>query len=188
MAYYQCIDCKYYDYSSTNRYDEGWCTEYCKYYPKSDRACSRFEVRNDLGNGGCFLTTAICNIFGFRDDCVGLESLRYLRDNYLVNDSRYHLLLAEYEVIGPVISENLYNDEHRMEVANYFYENYLYDIITDFIPNTNVDEAVSRYVDMTNELKSMYGITKDVTVCDVNNMTNLINSGQYKAKSKVRSK
>lgn len=173
MAYYVCDDCEHYDCNDTNRYDEGWCTYYCRYYPKSDKACSHFERRSDY-QSGCFLTTAICNIFGFSDNCIGLETLRYFRDTYLINDVKYHKLLAEYEVIGPKISQKMYNDEHKVEVAGYYFENYLYDIITDFIPNGKNTEAIDKYVEMTNDLKRMYNIEQEVTQNDINSLSNQI--------------
>ena len=42
MAYYTCNDCENYDPNNTNRWNDGFCSYYCKYYPKSDKACSRF--------------------------------------------------------------------------------------------------------------------------------------------------
>lgn len=187
MAYYQCIDCKYYNENDLNRYGEGYCTERCHYYPKSDIACNRFERRTDYqGRSNCFLTTAICNIFGFEDNCIGLETLRYFRDNYLVNDQKYHSLLAEYEVIGPIISSKMQNDEHRLEIAEYYFENYLYDIITDYVPNNKNTEAINKYVDMTNDLKKMYNIEDKISVEDINNMTSKIKNKEYKVKRKVK--
>ena len=186
MAYYQCIDCKYYNENDLNRYGEGYCTERCQYYPKSDKACSKFDRRSDYQSSGCFLTTTICNIFGFRDNCIGLETLRYFRDTVLVNDIRYHKLLAEYEVIGPVISEKMYKDNNRMEVAEYYFENYLYDIITDFVPNGKSEDAINSYVNMTNDLKRMFGITNEVSNNDINSITNMIKSKNYKVKKKTK--
>ena len=186
MAYYQCIDCRYYDESDTNRYDECWCTEYCKYYPKGDKACGRFERRSDYSSSGCFLTTAICDIFGCEDNCFCLETLRKFRDNYLVKNSKFYPLLAEYEVVGPKISDKLHSDYKREEVASYYYENYLYDIITDFVPNGKSDVAINSYVNMTNDLKRMYGITNEVSNDDVNNITNMIKNREYKVKKKTK--
>lgn len=187
MAYYQCIDCKYYEENDLNRYGEGYCTERCHYYPKSDKACNRFERRSDYqGRSNCFLTTAICNIFGFEDNCIGLETLRYLRDNYLVNNQKYYSLLAEYEVIGPIISNKMQNDEHKLEVAEYYFENYLYNIITNLIPNNRYEEAINNYVNMTNDLKRMYKINEKISREDVDNISNMIKEGNYKVKRKAK--
>ena len=187
MAYYTCNDCENYDPNNTNRWNDGFCSYYCKYFSKSDKACSKFEKRRDIDTT-CFLTTAICNIFGFEDNCFGLETLRNFRDNYLVKDERYHKLLAEYEVIGPVISNNLYHDEHRMEVADYYFENYLYNIIVNLSTYKDYDEAVNMYIEMVNDMKRMYGVNLEVTDSDVMDLSVKINNNQYKVKRLVKVK
>lgn len=182
-AYWTCNDCGRYDRTDTNRYDEGYCTYYCKYYPKSDRACSRFEQRSDYVPSGCFLTTTICEMFGFEDNCFGLETMRNFRDTVLVNNPRYYELLTEYEVIGPVISENMHNDEHGLEVAEYYYENYIYDIVVNLSTKKDYNDAVDKYVDMVNDMKRMYGVTEKITSNDVKTLTKKINNNEYKNKS-----
>lgn len=183
MAYYTCNDCDKYNRDDVNRYDEGYCTYYCKYFPRSDRACGHFGKRNDIDTT-CFLTTAICNIFGFLDDCYGLNVMRNFRDTILVNDIRYHKLLAEYEVVGPIISERMYNDEHRVEVAEYYYENYIYDIIINLATRKDYNEAVEKYVEMVSDMKRMYGVTKEVSNADVKRLTRKIENKEYKVKDK----
>ena len=78
------------------------------------------------------------------------------------------------------------NDEHRLEIAEYYFENYLYDIITDYVPNNKNTEAINKYVDMTNDLKKMYNIEDKISVEDINNMTNKIKNKEYKVKRKVK--
>ena len=112
MADYVCNDCNNYDLNYVNRYGEGYCTYYCRYFPKSDRRCTHFELRSDYISSGCFLTTTICDIFGMEDDCYALETLRKFRDTILVKDPKYYPILAEYEVVGPIISNKMYNDKY----------------------------------------------------------------------------
>ena len=73
-----------------------------------------------------------------------------------------------------------------MEVAEYYFENYLYDIITDFVPNGKSEDAINSYVNMTNDLKRMYGITNEVSNDDINNITNMIKNKNYKVKKKTK--
>lgn len=181
MADWTCNDCNNYDPERTNWSGNGYCTELCIYCPKSDKACSKFEHNPDYVPP-CFLTTAICNIFGFEDNCYGLNVMRNFRDTILVNDIKYHTLLAEYEVVGPVISERMYNDEYRQEVAGYYFENYIYDIIMNLSTRKDYDEAVDKYVEMVNDMKRMYGVTKEVTNEDVKVLTRKIENKEYKTK------
>lgn len=182
-AYWTCNDCGNYDPENTNWRGWGYCAERNSYYPKSDRACNKFEHKPDYVSQ-CFLTTAICNIFGFEDNCFGLETMRCFRDNILVKDSKYHRLLAEYEVVGPVISYMMYNDEHSLEVAEYYYENYIYDIVINLSTKKDYNEAVAKYVEMGNDMKRMYGITKEVSEEDIKVLTRKIENNQYKVKNK----
>ena len=182
MADYTCNDCQKYDRNDLNRYDEGYCTYYCKYFPKSDRRCSNFELRNDI-NTTCFLTTAICDIFGFEDNCYGLNTMREFRDNILVKDSKYYPLLAEYEVVGPLISQKLYTDSSREEVSMYYFENYIYDIINMISIEKKYDEAVTKYVEMVNDLKRLYKIEKEVSKNDVLVLAKRIQNREYITKT-----
>lgn len=182
MAYWTCNDCNNYDPDRTNWRDWGYCTERCSYYPKSEPACTdKFDHKSDYVSS-CFLTTAICDIFGFADDCFGLETMRNFRDTVLVNDVRYHALLAEYELVGPIISGRMYNDSHCDEVAGYYFENYIYDIIMNLSTRKDYNEAVDRYVEMVNDMKRMYGVTKEVTNDDIKILTKRIENKEYKTK------
>lgn len=186
MSYYQCIDCKYYDENDRNSYGEGWCTEYCRYFPQGDKACGRFDRRSDYeGRSNCFLTTTICNMFHFPDKCLGLETLRDFRDSYLVKNEKFYPLLAEYEVVGPIISDKMFNDVHGLEVAEYMYENYLYDIIVNLNTTKNYDEAVDKYVMMVDDLKRMYDVNVTVNNSDVCELSKKIKYGKYKVKRRV---
>ena len=184
-SYYTCYECQKYNPEDTNRYGEGYCCARNKYYPSSDRACNLFDKdERRAGSSGCFLTTAICHIFGYEDDCYGLNVMRDFRDTILIADRKYYPLLAEYEVLGPIISKKMYNDPYRDEVAGYYYENYIYDIIVNLTNTRNYDEAVNKYVEMVNDMKRMYGVTKEVTNSDVSYLTKQIQDKKYKVKKK----
>lgn len=184
--YWTCNDCKYYDLEKTNNEGWGYCTERLTYYPKSDRRCNLFENKPDYVPSGCFLTTTICDMLGFDDDCYGLNVMRNFRDNVLVNDSRYYPLLAEYEIVGPVISENMKNDEHGVEVAEYYFENYIYDIVMNLSTKKDYNEAVEKYVEMVTDFKKMYGVTKEVNESDITLLGQNIKNKEYKVKKLVK--
>lgn len=182
-AYWVCDDCGHYDPNDTNWRGWGYCAERCQYYPKSDRACNKFTNKPDYVPD-CFLTTAMCHIFGMDDNCYILNVMRNFRDTILVNDPKYHTMLAQYEVIGPVISERLYKDPHRAYVADYYFENYIYDIVVNLSNGTNYEEVVSKYVEMGYDMKRMYGITKEISNGDVKTLAKKIQNKEYKVKNK----
>ena len=186
--YWTCNDCENYDPENTNWRGWGYCTERNQYYPKSDRACTnKFAHKSDYVPM-CFLTTAICDMLGMDDNCYGLNVMRNFRDTILVNDPRYYPLLAEYEVVGPVISENMYKDEHGVEVAEYYFENYIYDIVMNLSTKKDYNDAVKKYVEMVTDFKRMYGVTMEVTENDVNSLSDKIQRKEYKVKKLVRTK
>lgn len=187
-ADWTCNDCGNYDPENTNWRGWGYCTERNQYYPKSDKACSnKFDHKSDYVPM-CFLTTAICDMLGMDDNCYGLNVMRNFRDTILVNDSRYYPLLAEYEVVGPVISDNMYKDKHGVQVAEYYFENYIYDIIMNLSTRRDYNDAIGKYVQMVNDFKRMYGVTKEVNENDVHLLGDKIQRKEYKVKRLVRVK
>ena len=65
----------------TNDSDKGYCDWYkTTYYP--DDSCKHYFKRGDY-RSDCYITTIVCEILGYDDDCFVLNSLRNLRDNYI---------------------------------------------------------------------------------------------------------
>lgn len=186
-SYWTCNDCGNYDPKRTNYRGWGYCTARNQYYPKSDRACSnKFAHKSDYVPSGCFLTTTICDMLGLDDNCYGLNIMRSFRDTILVNDPRHYPLLAEYEVVGPIISDNMKNDQHGVEVAEYYFEHYIYDIVMNLSIKRDYNDAVEKYVEMVTDFKRMYGVTKDVNESDVTLLGQKIKNKEYKVKKLVK--
>ena len=82
--FYECINGRLVGPYNINDTKQGYC-DYpgikTFYYPDS-RACSHYSLRGSYGSS-CFITTVVCNILGYDDDCFALESLRSLRDNFM---------------------------------------------------------------------------------------------------------
>lgn len=62
-------------------------------------------VANPLG--GCFLTTAACDVMGLADDCWVLESARKFRDEYMAKDEERAKEILEYYEIAPSVAEKI---------------------------------------------------------------------------------
>lgn len=56
-----------------------------------------------MPSGGCFLTTASCDLFGRPDDCWELETLRGYRDDVLARSPSGREYIQEYYAIAPHI-------------------------------------------------------------------------------------
>jgi hypothetical protein len=53
--------------------------------------------------GGCFITTAVCEMFDKPDDCYELTMFRNFRDEYLKKQSDGEMLIVECYQIAPII-------------------------------------------------------------------------------------
>lgn len=160
-----CYDCSALDNSDVNRYDsnERWCSEYRKYVNPNDSACStRFrndEAKNPSSNysSGCYLTTITCEILGMEDDSEILTTLRMFREEYLKKNEKYHDLLCEYDIIGPVIAESIRKCTKPDVVAKYLLETFIQPTVT-CIQEERVDLAIAIYSNMVNDLKNFFMI------------------------------
>lgn len=175
MAQYLCCDCEY-----LNRNDEykDWfsgktkykCKECWQYKDLQDPACSKIRpITKNNGSytpSGCYITTIVCEILGYEDNCELLCILRNFRDNVLKADPQYLQLLVEYDQIGPLIANYLRKEKnnitHALMLMNYF----LIPCV-NAIKNNNIDEAVTIYKNMVNQLKDELELPEHSIISDV---------------------
>lgn len=134
---------------------KGWCTSYrASYYP-TESSCSRYSRRKDLSSSNCYITTMVCSILGYSDQCDVLNTLRGFRHDVLQKDEKYAGILYEYDVVGPEIAKHLKQEE--ISFVDKIYCTFLLPIVS-FIREKKTEEAISKYVQMTESLKECYGI------------------------------
>lgn len=158
-----CSECALYDSNGTPKWgDEHYCSKKGKYLKPTTSACSSF-VKNNAKEGyqraGCYITTIVCNILGYPDDCNLLVTLRDFRENYLKQNSEYLPLLIEYDQIGPIISDNIVNDPDAKITAIENTRNFLIPCV-QAIKNGNYTEAIEIYKSMVLLLKLKYGLLR----------------------------
>ncbi len=138
--------------------EKGYCEWYRCYY-WADDTCSHQKERGS--SSSCYITTVVCKILGFADDCGMLRNLRDFRDNILQKNEQYVPLLFEYDTVGPQIAECLEKDYQETngdsELATNLFNFYIQPTAS-LIEQGNYDEAVSRYQEMTKGLEEYYGI------------------------------
>lgn len=110
---------------------------------------------------GCYLTTAMCNILGYEDDCLILNTLRNFRDNYMKNTKECLPLLEDYDTVGPIIADKLTNDKNKVFNAKSMLYFYIYPALVS-IKKENYDEAIELYKDMTISLMHTYNIDRSL--------------------------
>ena len=182
-----CGSCTYLDLSTGDIYGKYYCNKrrcrhlatdtICSNYTKADsRSVGEYENAIDYSkcknsSSSCYLTTIVCNILKVNDNNYFLNTLRLFRDNYLQKNNEYKLLLAEYDIVGPIICKNIINDENNKLIAAKMFFNYIKPVVS-LIDDKMYKDAVVRYCMMVNALKRIYGIVENVSVeqlenCDV---------------------
>lgn len=150
-----CGDCAKLDKSSPNLWGEYYCKEKCKYVSENKEACYS-HIKKDEGGytpAGCFITTILCNILGYQDNCEILETLRSFRERYLKLSEDGKKLLQEYDQIGPIISEHL--KSASIIDAIILMNNYIKPCY-DLIKKEKYTLATITYKNMVEELKRKY--------------------------------
>ena len=165
MANYEeiCAHCLWLDEKNKSRWaDEYYCNKKYRggYHSKTDRGCRDFELdksKVNENNSGCYITTMVCDVLGYGDNCELLTTLRNFRDNYLKFKPEYLPLLLEYDQVGPVISENIRNFANNINLSIQIVQRFLYPCV--FAINIeHYEEAVLIYQNMVNYLKELFNI------------------------------
>lgn len=149
--------CKYYCKRDYTYYDI--MNDKCLYYTEAcelDDNRDYYDIKK-ANRSDCYLTTIVCTILGFADDCEILNVMRMLRNNILQKNKRYMGLLMEYDFCGPRIAKCLLEDENAKWIAKELLENFLKPIIL-YIGNNDYEAAIVMYENMTNILKENYNI------------------------------
>lgn len=168
-----CHECLKMDLSDRNKYDncKAYCTAYRRYININDHACSSYfiydENRKNISSSNCYITTTMCNVLGFEDNCDYLTTLRNFRENYLKKDINLYPILFEYDIVGPSISKSIYSDSKNKNVCKSLLNNYIAPIVNMIKENKYID-AINKYKEMTNNLKILYGIDMEVKEYDYN--------------------
>ena len=165
------------------------CYRFCRAYSRPSSVADSYAnySKDKTSQTGCYLTTIMCSILKMSDDNPFLSSMRSLRNDVMQKDEKYKKLLVEYDIIGPVIADNLSKDPLKYQIsANKFFK-YIKPI-SKLIKEKKYDEAITSYTEMTDKLKTFYHIDTTIEIEDINN-ADIEKSGHgiYKVK-KITSK
>ena len=147
------------DYVRTK--DHCYCTVRRQYYDLTEPKCryykyDRYKDYYDL-NHRWYVVTAIFNKLGLNDNYECTNLLHNFRNNILAKNQDYESMLAEYDVVGPVIAERLSTDTDSIELCKKLLQVYLTRVL-DFIKEEKYDEALNLYIEMVNLLKVIYNV------------------------------
>ncbi len=83
---WECMDCEQHNIYLVKN-NQFYCPKMKRYVSLNERSCNTYFVKKDRNkvdqrpSTGCYITTAVCHILGYEDDCTVLETLRGFRDN-----------------------------------------------------------------------------------------------------------
>lgn len=148
-------------YSSLDRY---YCDKRGGYHELTEKGCYSFMKDPEKGKkeggyqpSGCYITTIVCEILGYDDDCELLTILRNFRDTYLKNNIEYLPILLEYDAIGPIISDNIAKRRDAYRLCLNILSNFLIPCAKD-IQNGQYATAIEIYKNMVLKLKEDFTI------------------------------
>ena len=151
-------------YSSTDKY---WCKSGHGYKSPNDKKCnydfcynpeSSHTPNSGYTPSGCYITTMVCNILGYQNDCALLTLLRKFRENVLKCDFKYYQLLIQYDMIGPEISRAIYQKDDKYAFALHMCDEFLFPC-AEAIKEGMLDGAVEIYKNMIQKLSEELNIT-----------------------------
>ena len=194
----KCSECTYLDPNKCYSNGTFWCEKkleyvyanqeecyrFCRAYSRPDSVSKSYEEFsvNKTSNSGCYLTTMLCKILKLPDNNKYLNNFRNFRNNVLQKDEKYREILAEYDIVGPIIADALNNDPLNSQISITLFYNYIKPINSLINDNKN-DNAVNLYKEMTNSLKNLYKVNMNLSSFEVDNIDiNESGHGIYKIK------
>ena len=125
------------------------CYNWCEAYSRSTSARENmYENSRSHSGGGCYITTAMCQILGFEDNNYYLETLRGFRDNVLKKNRQYWSTLITYDFIGPAIATRLLESENKEKEAYNIFIAYIQTAVAA-IEKNEIESAVEIYKNIT---------------------------------------
>lgn len=106
-----------------------------------------------FGDDGCFITTAVCEVMGYADNCHVLSTLRQFRDTWLTDNHPDEI--STYYTTAPSIVEKLGKMVDKEALYGMFYTKYLLPAVR-FIEHGEYEAAYETY-------KRLYRLTVDLT-------------------------
>jgi hypothetical protein len=103
----------------------------------------------------CFLTTACVHHKKLADDCIELNTLRDLRDNFILRSDEGKDLIANYEMLGPSLVQSINSCENSSEIFEYMYDQLVIPSV-EMVKEGKKEEAVDYYRNFVQELTTKY--------------------------------
>jgi small GTP-binding protein len=105
--------------------------------------------------GGCYITTATCEILGKPDNCYELNLFRHFRDNWLEQQPDGKSLVEEYYATAPQIVQSINRQREHKRIYHAIWNEYLSDCL-HMIEVGDYSSCKEKYVMMVRNLEREY--------------------------------
>lgn len=127
-----------------------------KHFPKTNLRAADFEqINSGFKRNNCYITTAVCRIFGKPDDCYELNLFRRYRDQYLLKRADGEQMVKEYYDLAPSIIKHIDQQKDSLQIYQEIWDRYLQPCMT-MIENGQNEECMELYVSMVRTMQQKY--------------------------------
>lgn len=130
----------------------------------------RTESSASTSQGGCYVTTAVCEYLGKDDECRELQTLRWFRDNWILKHENGDKAVSLYYATAPKIVEIIQLADNRTEIFKELNEK-VQKAVT-LIENLEYEKAYHLYTSAVIELRDHY-LGKPQDAAEEEMLTNL---------------
>ena len=123
--------------------------------PSSKKNSSPSPSPSGKKSSGCFITTAVCQMFHKPDDCYELTMFRHFRDTWLINQPDGKALIAEYYAVAPAIVNCINQTPYSSDIYQQIWQMYLKPCLKHLEQREN-EACKDHYIDMVKTLKARY--------------------------------
>ena len=110
------------------------------------------QEANSAGGGGCYITTAVCEVFKLPDNCDTLNTLRKFRDGYMMATPERRALVREYYTSAPANLSAIRRMPDANDMFRLIYIRYIRPAVLN-IKNDNNARAFALYCEAVNTLR-----------------------------------
>lgn len=138
-----------------------WCRKAYKWVDPDYNHCYTFPdkcgyVTDGKGEAGCFLTTACVDTMGLPDDCMELEAMCSLRDDYILKEVEDgDNIVKHYYTVAPEIVKTINEKDDHEQIWRALYEEEIVPC-ADLVCHKKEEAAFKKYSDMLEKLEKKY--------------------------------
>lgn len=151
----RCSDCENLDKSDRNKYGEAYCPVEREYVSLDSHTCRSFEPN-------FYIITAYCILNKIPFDSKIMTKLIGFRNTYMKENTEGREFLEEYDIIGPILRDNLLRDMYRYDIVKELENDYINPMLI-FIEENRSEDVQNTFISMINKLKIRYGYAENNT-------------------------